>query len=55
MDAERTGDGSGQEGWRSCAYPGTLRRSQSVALDAVERVRRDGHRSAYVVLPPGAG
>lgn len=42
-------------GWQRCAFPGTFRRYQSLALDAVERLRADGERRAYVVMPPGSG
>jgi len=37
------------------AYPGKLRRYQSMALDAFEKARSSGRRRAYLVLPPGAG
>jgi len=37
------------------AYPGKLRRYQSMALDAFEKARASGRRRAYLVLPPGAG
>ncbi len=38
-----------------CAFRGTFRRYQVLALDAVERIRAAGERQAYVVMPPGAG
>ena len=37
------------------AYPGPLRRYQSMALDAFEKAKASGRRRAYLVLPPGAG
>jgi superfamily II DNA or RNA helicase len=37
------------------AFPGTLRRYQSMALDAFDKARSSGRRRAYLVLPPGAG
>jgi superfamily II DNA or RNA helicase len=37
------------------AYPGPLRRYQTMALDAFEKARASGRRRAYLVLPPGAG
>jgi superfamily II DNA or RNA helicase len=37
------------------AFPGKLRRYQSMALDAFEKARASGRRCAYLVLPPGAG
>ncbi|HEX5416996.1 MAG TPA: DEAD/DEAH box helicase family protein, partial [Chloroflexota bacterium] len=32
-----------------------LRRYQRLAADAFEEARRNGRRTAYLVLPPGAG
>ncbi len=43
------------DGWDRCAFPGALRRYQLLALDAVDQLRADGERRAYLVLPPGAG
>ncbi len=37
------------------AFPGPLRRYQSMALDAFDKGRASGRRRAYLVLPPGAG
>lgn len=37
------------------AFPGPLRRYQSMALDAFDKARASGRRRAYLVLPPGAG
>ncbi len=37
------------------AFPGPLRRYQSMALDTFDKVRATGRRRAYLVLPPGAG
>jgi len=37
------------------AFPGTLRRYQSMALEAFDKARSSGRRRAYLVLPPGAG
>jgi superfamily II DNA or RNA helicase len=37
------------------AFPGLLRRYQSMALDAFDQARESGRRRAYLVLPPGAG
>jgi len=37
------------------AWPGTLRRQQREALDALSNAWRHGQRRAWVVLPPGAG
>jgi superfamily II DNA or RNA helicase len=36
-------------------FPGSLRRYQSMALDAFDRALASGRRRAYLVLPPGAG
>jgi superfamily II DNA or RNA helicase len=44
-----------RDAWDSCAFPGTFRHYQLLALDAVERLRAQGHRRAYVVMPPGSG
>ncbi len=44
-----------REAWDRCAFPGTFRRYQSLALDAVEQLSAAGERRAYLVLPPGAG
>lgn len=41
--------------WDSCAFPGTFRRYQGQALDAVDALREAGHTRAYVVMPPGSG
>ena len=41
--------------WEACAFPGSFRRYQAEALDAVEALRAAGHNRAYVVLPPGSG
>lgn len=41
--------------WESCAFPGSFRRYQAEALEAVERLREAGHSRAYVVMPPGSG
>ncbi len=43
------------DAWDSCAFPGTFRRYQGQALDAVDALREAGHRRAYVVMPPGSG
>jgi superfamily II DNA or RNA helicase len=43
------------DGWSACAFPGRFRRSQQLALDAVDDLRAVGGRRAYLVLPPGAG
>lgn len=37
------------------AFPGQMRRYQSMALDAFDKARMSGRRRAYLVLPPGAG
>jgi superfamily II DNA or RNA helicase len=37
------------------AFPGPLRRYQSMALDAFDKAAASGRRRAYLVLPPGAG
>jgi len=37
------------------AFPGRMRRYQSMALDAFDKARAGGRRRAYLVLPPGAG
>ena len=44
-----------REAWDRCAFPGTFRRYQSLALDAVDHLVAAGERRAYLVLPPGAG
>jgi superfamily II DNA or RNA helicase len=43
------------DAWDSCAFPGSFRRYQSLALDAVDGLRAAGHTRAYVVMPPGSG
>jgi superfamily II DNA or RNA helicase len=43
------------DAWDLCAFPGSFRRYQSEALDAVEALRAAGHNRAYVVMPPGSG
>ncbi|MBW3615661.1 MAG: response regulator [Actinobacteria bacterium] len=43
------------EAWDRCAFPGTFRRYQGEALEAVEAIRAAGHTRAYVVMPPGSG
>ena len=43
------------QGWEACGYPGTFRRYQSLALEAVARLVEQGESRAYVVMPPGAG
>ena len=37
------------------AFPGPLRRYQSMALDAFDKALASGRRRAYLVMPPGAG
>jgi superfamily II DNA or RNA helicase len=41
--------------WDSCAFPGSFRRYQRLALDAFEQLRDEGEQRAYVVMPPGSG
>lgn len=41
--------------WQACAFPGTWRRSQQIALDADERGREAGRATLHLVLPPGSG
>ncbi len=43
------------DGWSACAFPGTFRRYQALALSAVDQLRARGDRRAYLALPPGAG
>ncbi len=43
------------DGWERCVFAGSFRRYQSMALDAVDRIRQAGERQAYVVMPPGSG
>ena len=43
------------DAWDSCAFPGSFRRYQQQALDAVDALRAAGHSRAYVVMPPGSG
>ncbi|HVM27898.1 MAG TPA: DEAD/DEAH box helicase family protein, partial [Mycobacteriales bacterium] len=52
MEGERVADG---DAWSACAFPGTFRRYQQLALAAVDDLRARGDRRAYVVMPPGAG
>lgn len=41
--------------WDRCAFPGSFRRYQGLALEAVDGLRAAGHSRAYVVMPPGSG
>lgn len=41
--------------WDLCAFPGSFRRHQQAALEAVEGLREAGEKRAYVVMPPGSG
>lgn len=43
------------DGWSACAFPGRFRRSQLLALAAVDDLRAAGGNRVCLALPPGAG
>jgi superfamily II DNA or RNA helicase len=43
------------DAWSACAFPGTFRRYQVMALDAADVLRAAGRRRAYLAMPPGSG
>jgi superfamily II DNA or RNA helicase len=43
------------DSWSACAFAGTFRRYQALALEAFDGLRAAGERRAYVVMPPGSG